>query len=166
MHSASHSDILLVSATLVVIAVVAGFLVFRISPDLRHSYNVVFEPRVQAESIPKTSSIIGLEAALPQENLSAEEYQEGIKNLLSTYGSESLNYYTAKKVYEYNLEQLFAMSVPSGYQQFHFDLVVAFEDLRDAVNMIIDNEPAALSALEDAREKMDLLLQQHTWIKQ
>ena len=103
---------------------------------------------------------------MPQENLSAEEYQNSIKNLLSTYGDESLNYYTAKKVYEYNLEQLFAMSVPSGYQQFHFDLVLALEDLRDAVSMVIDDEPAALSALEDAREKMNLLLQQHTWIKQ
>lgn len=166
MHSASHSDILLVSATLVVIAVVAGFLAFQVSPDLQYRHEVVFEPRAQAESLSNNELQNNIIASLPQDNLSTDEYQEKIRDLLSTYNSETLNYFSAETVYQYNLDQLLSMSVPSGYQQLHFDLVIAFESLHSAVNGVIEDKPASLSDLEAAREKMDLLLQQHSWIQQ
>ena len=166
MHSASHSDILLVSATLVLIAVVAGFVGFRKSPDLQYRYDTVFDSRVQADdSVIEKSEQPVTNTTLPQESQSVNDYQNNIKDLLKSYNSETLNYFAAETVYKQNLDKLLNMSVPSGYQQFHLDLVIAFEDLQKAVSSVINDEAAAKSDLEAAREQMDLLLQQHSWIQ-
>ncbi len=162
MKIASHSDILLVTATLVVIAVVAGIMVFRASDELQERHKTVFEPRVQANVQPDIQEVV---IALPDTSVSSENYKNEIITLLVSYNNKTLNYFAAETAYKYNTDHLLGMDVPDGYQQFHLELVVKFQDLYNATQAVIGNKSFALGDLEEARENMDLFLARHSWIK-
>lgn len=170
MKHASHFDIFLVSATLVVIAVVAGVLVYQKSDTLQERHNTVFEPKVRASAdiTPDIKSKADEEVSptLPVENISAEDYRTKVKFLVSAYNNETLNYFAAETAYQYNINQLLAMEIPEGYQSFHVSLLEKFEDLHQAMTDVIDKQPLALSNLEVARENMDVFLADNSWLRQ
>jgi len=169
MKTAEHFDILLISATLVVIAVVAGVAAYHKSLKIQQRHETVFEKRVEAnvdQLVNNQSDTSQLFLpGLPVDNVSAEEYRSKIYNLVAVYNSETLNYFAAETAYKYSLDQLLNMPIPEGYNNLHIELLVRFEDLYQAMQSVNNNKPLALSDLEVARESMDLFLEENSWLK-
>lgn len=159
MKTTSHTEILLIAATGVVIVVVAAIFVIQKDSGYFVSQSKLNPPPASRATAADPQAV----GSLPTESELVEIYQTAVREIIKNYSSDSLNYQAGAVVYEKIVNDLLQLVVPPGYQSFHWELVLSFEKLAALAPAAAAGEPEARAEINTINQSLNDLFAQQLW---
>lgn len=160
----SHTEIVVIVATFVIIGVVTSF--FVLSKD---RYTFVPQNEISA---PETAGTLtdNIPEIPPSEQKTDNEetalaYRQQVVDIIKVYNPTSLNYEAAVKAYRGVVDQLLSLKVPENYQEVHLRLVGAFEKLATASEKALEGDSDGRRDLSAARGDLEKIFEKYPWLR-